>query len=184
MVGRPTKGRQNGQGIWLYIAGIRQGSSDFFLLQRRLQDLRSSRLKAFAVEQAIAADPDLALFGRVAASQQTAAPAAAGSLIPCCHPASLSYKNPLKRANFTALLQMTHCYCHSWAPLHAKKASVSEKNVFSHSVLRCSTCSVSQGTKVTLVRVCFEPQLNYICVSVRERLHYPRRVVLKWTKTV
>ncbi len=30
MAGKPTKARQNGQGIWLYNAGIRQGSSGYF----------------------------------------------------------------------------------------------------------------------------------------------------------
>ncbi len=30
MAEMPTKARQNGWGIWLYNAGIRQGSSDFF----------------------------------------------------------------------------------------------------------------------------------------------------------
>ncbi len=67
----------------------------FLLLQRRLQELCSSRLKAFAVERAIAADPDLSLLGRLAASQQPAAPAAAGPQIPCRYPATLSYENPL-----------------------------------------------------------------------------------------
>ncbi len=42
----------------------------FILLQRRLQDLRSLRLEAFAVERAIAEDSDLSLLGRLAASQQ------------------------------------------------------------------------------------------------------------------
>ncbi len=30
MAGKPAKNRQNGRGIWLYNAGIHQGSSDFF----------------------------------------------------------------------------------------------------------------------------------------------------------
>ncbi len=57
MAGKPTKARQNGRSIWLL---------RFLLLQRRLQDLRSTRLEAFAVERAIAADPDLSLLGRLA----------------------------------------------------------------------------------------------------------------------
>ncbi len=30
MAGKPAKARQNGRGIWLYKAGIRQGSSGYF----------------------------------------------------------------------------------------------------------------------------------------------------------
>ncbi len=41
-----------------------------FLLLQRLQDLRSMRLEAFAVEQAIAGDPDHTLLGWLVASQQ------------------------------------------------------------------------------------------------------------------
>ncbi len=47
------------------------------------------RLEAFAVERAIAADPDLFLLGRLAASQQPAAPAAADPRIPYRYPATL-----------------------------------------------------------------------------------------------
>ncbi len=50
---RSCTARQNGWGIWLYNVGIRQGSSDFLSFQWRLQDLRSTRLEAFAVDGAI-----------------------------------------------------------------------------------------------------------------------------------
>ncbi len=87
MAGKPAKARQNRQSIWLYNVGIHQGSSDFF----------STRLEAFAVERAIAGDPDLTLLGRLAASQQ---PAVAGPRIPCRYPATLSSDNSSERANF------------------------------------------------------------------------------------
>ncbi len=54
MAGKPAKARQNGRGIWLYNAGIRHKLLWFLLLQRRLQDFRSTRLEAFAIERAIA----------------------------------------------------------------------------------------------------------------------------------
>ncbi len=109
------------QGIWLYNAGNRQGSSDFFLHQWRLQELRSTRLEAFAVERAIAADPDRTLLGWLAASQQTAAPAAAGARIPCRYLATLFSENSSIRANlfgivpnaapFLSLMQGSPAHC-------------------------------------------------------------------------
>ncbi len=41
----------------------------FLLLRRRLQDIRSTRIKGFAVERAIAADPDLTLLSWLAAGR-------------------------------------------------------------------------------------------------------------------
>ncbi len=67
MAGKPAEARQNGQGIWLYNA---ERLLRFLLLQLWLQDICSTRLEAFAIERAIAADPDLTLLGRLVASQQ------------------------------------------------------------------------------------------------------------------
>ncbi len=108
------KARQNGWGKWLYNAGIRQGSSD-------LQDLHFTRLEAFAVNQAIAADPDLSLLGQLAASQQPASPVAAGPRISWRYPANLSSENSsIKEQIYLALLQMPRRFCHSYrATLHA-----------------------------------------------------------------
>ncbi len=58
------------------------------------------RLEAFVIERPIAADPDLTLLGWLAASQQPAAPAAAGPRIPCHYPATLSSENLSIRTNF------------------------------------------------------------------------------------
>ncbi len=66
MAGKPTEARQNGQGIWLYNA---ERLLRFLLLQWWLQDICSTRLEAFAIDRAIAADPDLTLLGRLVASQ-------------------------------------------------------------------------------------------------------------------
>ncbi len=81
----------------------------FILLQRRLQDLHSLRLEAFAVERAIAEDSDLSLLGRLAASQQPAAPAAAGPRIPCCYPETLPSEVSDKRANFSQRVWQESC---------------------------------------------------------------------------
>ncbi len=62
------------------------------------------RLEAFAVERAIAADPDLTLLGRLTASQTLAAPAAAGPRIHCRYPAILSSENSSIRANFFGIV--------------------------------------------------------------------------------
>ncbi len=93
----------------------------FLLLQRQLQDLRSTRLEAFAVERAIAVDPDISLHGRLAASQQPAAPAAAGRWIPYRYPATLSSENSsIKELISSALLQILRHFCYSSrAPLQA-----------------------------------------------------------------
>ncbi len=57
MAGKPAIARQNVRGIWLYNVGICHRLR-FILLQRRLQDLRSLRLEAFAIERVITVDPD------------------------------------------------------------------------------------------------------------------------------
>ncbi len=67
------------------------------------------RLEAFAVERAIAADPDLFLLGRLAASQQPAAPAAAGPRIPYRYPATLSYENSSIKEQISAVLLQMAC---------------------------------------------------------------------------
>ncbi len=67
------------------------------------------RLEAFAVERAIAADPDLFLLGRLAASQQPAAPAAAGPRIPYRYPATLSYENSSIKKQISAVLLQMAC---------------------------------------------------------------------------
>ncbi len=78
------------------------------LLRQRLQDLRSTRLEAFADVRAITVDPDLTLLGRLATSQQPAVPAAAGPRIPCRYPATLSSQNSSIRAKQRVFTRSLH----------------------------------------------------------------------------
>ncbi len=57
--------------------------------------------QSLCIERAIAADPDLSLLGRLAASQQPAAPAAAGPQTPCHNPATLLSEVSDERENFS-----------------------------------------------------------------------------------
>ncbi len=75
----------------------------------RLQGLRSTRLEAFTVERAVAANPDFTVLGQLAASQQPAAPAAAGPRIPCRYPATLSSENSSIRAHFFDVVEPCPC---------------------------------------------------------------------------
>ncbi len=139
-LGSPPKHHQNGQGIWLYNAGIRHRLLRFLLFQRRLQDLRSTRFEAFAVEQAIAADPDLSLLIRLVTSEQVAAPAAAGPRIPTLSSEYFSKKSKFLwrcckcRVIFvttawlpcTPLINTVSVF-HAWAPPTAKQHSPGRK---------------------------------------------------------
>ncbi len=78
------------------------------LLRQRLQDLRSTRLEAFADVRAITVDPDLTLLGRLATSQQPAVPAAAGPRIPCRYPPTLSSQNSSIRAKQRVFTRSLH----------------------------------------------------------------------------
>ncbi len=133
----------------------------FLLLQRQLQDLCSTRLEAFAVERAIAADPDISLHGRLAASQQPTAPAAAGRWIPYRYPATLSSENSsIKEQISLALLQMLRHFCYSSrAPLQA-----ADKHV------ECVSClGAAQWNVITAV---VSTLLSTLLSSLRSRLAF------------
>ncbi len=96
------------------ISGVRWNESIALLSEKqaspwRLQGLRSTRLEAFTVERAIAANPDFTVLGQLAASQQPAAPAAAGPRIPCRYPATLSSENSSIRAHFFDVVEPCPC---------------------------------------------------------------------------
>ncbi len=63
----------------------------------------------FLVERAIAEDSDLSLLGRLAASQQPAAPAAAGPWIPSRYPETLPSEVSDKRANLLQRVWQESC---------------------------------------------------------------------------
>ncbi len=103
------KAHQNGWGIWLYTAGICQGSTDFFSFSDdyKIYALWDSKPSPLNEPSPIAVDPDLTLLGQLAASQQPTAPAAAGPRIPCCYPATLFSENSSIRWKCHAIL-VTH----------------------------------------------------------------------------
>ncbi len=106
MAGKPVKARQNGRGIWLYNAGIRQGSKDFFYFSDdykifALRDSKSLPLSEPSQRiQTSLCSADLLLL-----SSPQAAPAAAGPWILCRYLVTLSSENSSKkRANFFGIV--------------------------------------------------------------------------------
>ncbi len=101
------KARQNGQGIWLYNVGIRQGSSDFFSFSDDYQIFALGDSKPSELIEPLQRIPDLSLLGLT--RRFSAAPAAAGPRIPSRYTATLLSEVSNKRADFSQRVWQESC---------------------------------------------------------------------------